>query len=162
MRLVDLFRDASGLGINIDKTNIISARYNSSLSTYVSSCPWPDVKTPDMAIYLGILFGRMVTAADVFNVPITRLVDRMSSMITTIKGLSHAKRVLAYNVFIVTLISYHIKFFHLPYTIASTGGAEGIIQTEARRLIRYHNGSAYSYVFLISPLDRVGPSPPPH
>ena len=42
MRLVDSFRQASGLGINEDKTRIISAR-SSDISSSLSACPWKEL-----------------------------------------------------------------------------------------------------------------------
>ena len=78
-----------------------------------------------------------------------------------IKTLSHSKKVLFYNVFILTKLTYLFKFFHLPFLAKGDGGAVGIIETLARgSLVRFANGSAYAYPFLIAPPDRVGPFPP--
>ena len=161
MRLVDLFRHASGLGINVSKTNIISAVFSPSLAQAILSCPWPDIQTPEKAVYLGILFGRFVTTSDIYKIALQGLVDRVRSFFVAVKALSHSRKVLTYNVFIITKLTYLFKFFHLPFLAKGDGGAEGIIETQARRLlVRFANGSAYAYPFLIAPLDRVGPYPP--
>ena len=158
LRLVDTFRLASGLGVNTEKTNIISAKAF-DFASHLPDSPWAEIKTPQSARYLGIIFGRNVTTSDVFKAPLDKLVARATSYISTFKTLSHAKRVLAFNVFIATKLSYHTRFFHLPYTTRRLDGAQGIVEAWASRLI-IRFGSAYKYVFLISPPSLVGPGPP--
>ena len=64
MRLVDSFRQASGLGINEDKTRIISVR-SSDISASLSACPWKEVKLAASYKHLGILIGRSLKVADI-------------------------------------------------------------------------------------------------
>ena len=52
---------------------------------------------------------------------------------------------LAFNVFIITIISYLITFYILPYTERARGCAEGRIQQAARRLV-IRSATAYKYI----------------
>ena len=55
MALVDDFRKASGLGVNTNKTKILSAKHE-DLSAAISTCPWPDVGVATEYTYLGFFF----------------------------------------------------------------------------------------------------------
>jgi hypothetical protein len=72
--VIDCFTLVSGLGINRDKTVILSSRDHRStlfepcLSLVQQSC-WPLVKFVDSHKYLGILFGRKIQVEDVFAAP---------------------------------------------------------------------------------------------
>ena len=164
MLLVDAFRRASGLGINEDKTRIVSAR-PSDISRYIQPrtmtefqrrCPWRGVKEALRYKYLGILFGREVRTGDIFEIALTQLADRATSYRPALKHLAHSARVLAYNTFIFSKISYLIRFFHVPYTTKAGEGAEGVITRHAR-LITLPLPHAYSYTFLVSPDNKVSP-----
>ena len=167
MLLVDAFRDASGLGINTDKTRILTARpfdlgpflHPTDILHRLCRCPWPDVKEALWYKYLGILFGREVTTTEVYAAPTKDLVDRATSYRTAFRTLSHASRVLAYNVFVITKISYLIKFFHIPFSQKATACSEGVIKARARQLILPVRG-AYHYPFLVASPDLASPAPP--
>ena len=167
MCLVDAFRKASGLGINTDKTRIVSAR-SSDIARYIrpttiheclQRCPWPDVLEAAAYKYLGILIGRDVTVPDIYRVAIRSLCDRALTYLPVFRHLSHASRVLAFNVFIITKISYLVKFFHIPFTQRASACAEGTIKEQARRLILPVLG-AYPYCFLIAPPHLASPGNP--
>jgi endonuclease/exonuclease/phosphatase family metal-dependent hydrolase len=158
MELVNDFRSASGLGVNEDKTVILPAK-DEDLADAVAGCPWPQVKVADKYKYLGILFGRQVTTHDIYEIAIAKLEDRARRYATAFRSLSHAHRVLAFNVFIITIISYLIKFYLLPYTERALGCAEGRIQQAARRLV-IRSATAYKYIHLISPRNITSPCPP--
>ena len=161
MRLVDRFRHASGLGINKSKTCIISARA-SSIREYIPTCPWNEVKNPAKAKYLGVIFGKRVSTKEIFAKPLEKLLDRATLLHSSLRRMPHWKRVLAFNVFIVTLFSYLFKFFALPYTplAADLSDAEGQVRAAAMRLIVKYAGKAYPYPYLTSHLSFVGPGPP--
>ena len=107
MRLVDLFRRASGLGVNEVKTKIMMAR-PIDLSAHIAKCPWPGVSVAETYKYLGILFGRKVTTDDIFARALAGLVDRAVRFASAFLLFSHSHRVLAYNIYIITKITYII------------------------------------------------------
>jgi ribonuclease HI len=158
MALVDDFRKASGLGVNTNKTKILSAKHE-DLSAAISTCPWPDVGVATEYTYLGVLIGPEVTVLDVFAKALTGLVDRAAHFAPVLKHLSHMHRVITFNVFIITKISYLVKFYPLPYTHKAKGCPQTTIERVARRLvIRSH--TAYPYFHLISPNTAASPGTP--
>ena len=158
MALVDDFRRASGLGVNTDKTKILCAR-PADLTEIISSCPWPDVQVVDSYTYLGVLIGREVTVQDVFAKALADLVDRAGRFALAVKQLSHQHRVITFNVFIITKISYLIKFYQLPYTQKASTCCQSIIEGVARKLV-IRSVTAYPYYHLISPHSITSPGTP--
>ena len=72
--ILDRYTDASGLGINRDKTVILSSRNHLSTSysfilNKLNKSTWPLVKTVLSHKYLGIFFGRNIQVDDVFAAP---------------------------------------------------------------------------------------------
>ena len=161
MREVDRFSLASGFGLNRDKTLAISAR-PSNLALHLPSSPWPLTKEAPHTVYLGILFGRLVTTKDVYEKALNGLVERATLFNVSIKALSHHNRVITVNVFITTKLSYLIKFFTLPFTAHAKSCAEGVVKEVVRGLIlRYGGkGTAYPYCYLVTLSDQVSPGPP--
>ena len=157
MRLVDSFRRASGLGVNVDKTCIIEAR-PSSMAERLCTSPWPKVKLEISTTYLGIIFGRCITTPLIYKKALKKLSDRVINFYRPSRSLSKTRRVMLYNVFIITILSYIMKFFPIPYTKEGKGDAESVAAAAARRLIlRYGMGTDYPYVYLVSPLNTTGP-----
>lgn len=167
MKLVDNFRDASGLGVNTDKTKIISAKEVDisrcfrpvSLVEYMNRCPWRDVKVVNTYCYLGVLFGREVTTHDIFRAATKGLIDRTQLYRPALRSFSHSSRIFTYNTFIITKISYLIKFFHLPFSTKASASAEGKIKARAWEILLPIR-AAYHYSFLISPTSRTSPGVP--
>ena len=167
MRLVDRFRAASGLGINQDKTRIVSARPSdisrflrpSTLFEHLHRCPWWDVKEADAYKYLGLLFGRLVTVPEVYKIGLKGLIDRAVAYRPSFRRLAHASRVLAYNTFIITKISYLVKFFHIPFSLRASTCVEGKIKDHVRKLVLPVR-AAYHYPFLVAPTHLTSPGPP--
>ena len=171
MRLVDDFRGASGLGINEDKTRIVSARPSRlhdyigvcsgrvSALVYANRCPWRLVKEAIDYTYLGILFGRYVGVEDVYAKALTGLEDRAARFRPCMRHLSHASRVLVYNTFIITKMSYLVKFFHIPFKREARACVEGRIKARAMGLLLTIRHS-YSYPYLVVPDSMTSPSPP--
>ena len=166
MRLVDDFREASGLGINIDKTRILMAKEADisrclkpvTMGDHLHKCPWPGVKVAQDYKYLGVLFGREVTTHDVYRDATKSMIDRATAFHVALRSLDHKARVIAYNTFILTKLSYLMKFFHIPYT-DKTACTEGRAKALARKLILPLPG-AYHHSFLVSNPKRFSPSPP--
>lgn len=167
MRLVDSFRGASGLGINTGKTRIMMAKDTDisacfrpvTLWDFARKCPWSGVKIADTYRYLGVLFGAKVTTVEVYEEATKALVDRAACYYSSLRPLPHHSRVQVYNTFILTKLSYLIKFFPIPYKDRSTQCTEGLARAQACRLV-LPLPAAYNYSFLISPPSRCSPSPP--
>ena len=158
MTLVDAFRAASGLGVNVDKTAIISTRRGATLETVIAASPWPDVRLADDHLYLGVLMGPEVTLDGIFARPLERMKARVSACLATVRTMSRVKRVLFFNIFVFSSLRYLIDFFPLPYGKGTS--AEAQVQRLARLCAIRFNGTAYSYCHLVQPPTKFGPSPP--
>ena len=161
MLLINDFRFASGLGVNVDKTEIVAAR-DCEVADLLASSPWPDIKMALFYKYLGILIGRDVTVSDIYKKPLTDLEERATLYYPTLKSVSHSGRVLGFNVFLFSKLSYIMNFYNIPYD--DEHKAVSIVhrvQAVARKaILRYGMGTDYPYCHLLSPLDRVSPGKP--
>ena len=97
--IIDAYTVASGLGINRDKTVILSARNHNGRGfgpamDCVHTSEWPLVKFADSHKYLGILFGRMVQVEDVFAAPAKKAADRARSFGAAIGKLNTQRRII--------------------------------------------------------------------
>ena len=74
------------------------------------------------------------------------------------KKLSLAKRIIASNVFILSM-PLHVNFHYpLPYKSSARSSADAMISAMARRCV-VHYQTGYEVASLYAPLDRLGPSP---
>ena len=158
MREVDLFSAASGLCLNVQKTTLINTVMGlGEVRELVRCSPWPTLNVAMSSVYLGVLMGRRVKVDDIFENAVGALLSRADSCYTAVRLMHHANRVAAYNIFMFTKLSYLINFYSIPYR----EGAKAMntkVESCASRLIVNFN-CAYSYVHLIQPHDRLGPSP---
>ena len=113
MRIISDFAAVSGLGINTDKTAIISAK-ECDLSAWIESSVWPDLKHADEITYLGIRMGRLIDTEAVFEVAFDKLQKRARSFYPLTRTLTVYKRVLLVNIFLLPLLYYLFQFFHFP------------------------------------------------
>jgi hypothetical protein len=72
--ILDSFTAVSGLGINRDKTVILSAKDSahtsfSPVKLRIQHSSWPLVKFDESHKYLGILFGRKIQVPDIYEAP---------------------------------------------------------------------------------------------
>ena len=109
--------------------------------------------------YLGILFGPLITTKDVYAKSLTGLVDCPVRFAPSFLSFSHSHRVLAVNIYIITKISYLVKFFNIPSSELQPTYAEGAIKTAAAALI-IRSKTAYPYFHLVGPKTIVSPCPP--
>lgn len=146
LTLISSFSTVSGLGINKDKSCLLSTSPLSAharIRTSLASCPWPDIPLKLSATYLGIPIGRDVTLGDIFCGPVTKALARIQKHKNTVQTLSVPMRVLFANVFIISLFSYHSLFFVLPPEYWTT------IKAAIAKLVTPFNGGAYSYETLV-------------
>ena len=109
--ILDRFTDASGLGINRDKTVILSSRdpgarsYN-LITNKLKKSTWPLVKTVMSHKYLGLLFGRNIQVDDVFAAPFKKTFERVYQLTPSLRRLDTQRRILVFNVFITPILSF--------------------------------------------------------
>ena len=143
---ISTFSRLSGLGINRDKSCVVSS---APVATYgrlreeLRDCPWPDLPLRDSATHLGIVIGRNVTLADIFESPYKKAITRINGAKSVLKNLSVSNRILFVNTFIISLFSYHFLFFVIPKEFYKT--IKGLII----KLVTPFNGGAYTYESLV-------------
>ena len=165
MRIIDEFGDASGAKQNHGKTAIISAQNDPSVKTWIKRSPWKKLKHPLSYTYLGILFGRRVSVADVYRKAVNKLVDRANEYKRISKMLSHSKRVTIFNVFIISILSYIANFFIFPYDLDSRyvkakDSQLAKVRGAACNIIIPFRGNAYDYTHLVGNSERISSQPP--
>jgi ribonuclease HI len=158
MNLINDFRTATGLGINTDKTTILAAKGNETqLAELAADSPWPDIKVVKSHVYLGILIGREVSVEDVFAKALQGFEARATSYLSIVRKLSHAMRILVFNTFLFTKLSYIMQYYSLPYGAGKSSTVAVVERVAATLIINFHN--AYSYTHLLQQSNRLGPSP---
>ena len=99
----------TGLGINRDKTIILSSRNHLSTSycfilNKQNKFTWPLVKTVMSHKYLGILFGRNIQVDDVFAAPFKKALERVHQLTSSLRHLDIQRRILVFNVFVTPIL----------------------------------------------------------
>jgi hypothetical protein len=126
--VIDCFTRVSGLGINRDKTVILSSedhldvRFEPCNRVVRESC-WPLVKFVDSHKYLGILFGRKIQVEDIFAAPAKKAFDRAMRFSPALSRMDTQRRIITFNVFITPIFSFVQMFYVMPSSVssASTG-----------------------------------------
>lgn len=114
MHLIDAFTEVSGLGINTDKTVLVSAGDLAPSEAWARrDSPWSDLQVRDRCLYLGVLIGD-VTTADIFRVAMGKVRDRARSFYPVSRTLSVQRRIHLFNIFILPLLYYLMAFYILP------------------------------------------------
>ena len=153
--IIDAFTVASGLGINRDKTVILSAKNHicpnfEPTNLAIQSSSWPLVKVVDSHKYLGILFGRKITVEDVFDAPAKKAADRARSFGAALKRLDTQRRIMVFNVFITPIFSFVQQFHIMPSSVYRE------YRAIMHRAITPFGGSAWPYSQLCAPHASVG------
>ena len=153
--IIDDFTIASGLGINRDKTVILSAKNHLSevfapISQRILSSRWPLVKVVDSHKYLGILFGRKVSVEDIFAAPAKKAADRARSFGAAIRRLDTQRRIMVFNVFITPIFSFVQQFYIMPSPVYRE------YRSIMHRAITPFGGSAWPYAQLCAPFTSIG------
>ena len=146
LSVIDSFSEVSGLGINKSKSFVLPTGDPSQFSSYrdlLLSSPWPDLDIRERGTHLGIVIGRKITLADIWEAPLQKALTRIRTAYPYVKALPLVKRILYVNVFIVSIFSYVGLFFVLP-----TGLWKTIRSAIAKLVIPFH-GSAFTYEALV-------------
>lgn len=126
MPLIDDFKRVSGLGINTDKTYIISSqvpKQSDHDAVRGAGGPWQLVTFADEVKYLGVLMGRCVTNDDIFRPVLDKFSTRLKASRSVISTLPMHQRIVIINVFFISLFSYLTEFFLIPYDIVQRANA---------------------------------------
>ena len=153
--VIDDFSNASGLGINRDKTVILSAKdhHAGSFSTAVQclqDSSWPLVKFADSHKYLGILFGRAIQVEDIFAAPAQKARERARSFGAALRRMDTQRRILTFNVFITPIFSFVQQFYVMPSSVLRE------YRSIMRRAISPFAGTGWPYSQLCAPPGMVG------
>jgi ribonuclease HI len=150
MRLIDAFTEVSGLGINTDKTVLVSAGDLAPSVAWVKrESPWSDLQVCDRCLYLGVLIGD-ITTADIFRVAMGKVRDRSRSYYPITRTLSVQRRIHLFNIFILPLLYYLMAFYILPEIYRKE--IECIMR---RMVVPFRTG--FRLVHLYQPRARVAP-----
>jgi hypothetical protein len=154
--IIDAFTEASGLGINRDKTKILLS-LDSNISTYIdpiknaiTNSAWPTVHITETHKYLGITFGRLTQTLDIYKAPHQKALDRIKVFAPTIRRLSLQKRITVFNTFISTLYSFVMQFYIVPTPLYRE------FTSIASKIITPFHGTAWPYSQLCAPKRLVG------
>ena len=153
--VIDCFTIASGLGINRNKTVILSAKDHLSgifapSTARIQNSSWPLVKFADSHKYLGILFGRKIQVEDIFAAPAKKAGDRARSFGAAISRMDTHRRILTFNVFITPIFSYVQQFYIMPSSVYRD------YRSIMHRAITPFRGSAWPYSQLCAPASSFG------
>ena len=153
--VIDDFTIASGLGVNRDKTVILSAKDSHSRSfapaiRKIQNSKWPLVKFADSHKYLGILFGRSIQVEDIYAAPAKKALDRARSFGAAISRMDTQRRILTFNVFITPIFSFVQQFYVMPSSVLRE------YRRIMHRAISPYAGSAWPYSQLCAPTNLVG------
>ena len=153
--VIDCFTTASGLGINRNKTVILSAkdhlsRWFAPSITRIQNSNWPLVKFVDSHKYLGILFGRKIQVEDVFAAPAKKAAERARSFGMALSKMDTQRRITTFNVFITPIFSFVQLFYIMPSSVYRE--YRGIMH----RAITPFRGAAWPYSQLCAPPSFIG------
>ena len=146
LSLIDSFSFVSGMGVNIQKSSVLSTSPPERLESVragLAQSPWPALPLQDKATYLGIVFGRNVTLEDIWEAPLKKALERITRARPYIRPLSLSDRVLYINIFIVSIFSYVGLFYIMPTEIWQT------VRRAISLLVIPFNGGAFSYSSLV-------------
>lgn len=151
MERIDQFREISGLGVNEDKTKVLSARpHKRSDRLSLEASRWPLVKIVEEYRYLGILFGRKVWVENIYRDVMEKAETRALLYAKVLRDSSIQTRIIIFNVFIVSLFSYVAQFFVVPITIYDR------FKKMARLAIIPYHGTGFKYLHLVTTKKDLG------
>jgi hypothetical protein len=149
--LIDLFREISGLGVNLDKTKIISTRnFKKSDRERMKASAWPSVCLEAHATYLGVPIGRGVTSDDFYAAPLDKFSRLVSDYGPILSSLPLNHKIIAINVFLISLFSYHIQFILTPNSVLTT------VRSACHKILVPWNGGGFAFEHLLHPPSKFG------
>ena len=151
--IIDEFSEVSGLGVNREKTCILTAQKittedRAALASAAET--WRNVKFVYSAIYLGILMGRNIDNLDIYDKAYRKFVRRVNAYKPNIAHLSIQQKIITANVFLTPIFSYLIQFFLIPNSILLS------VNNLLRKLLIGFNGGAFGYAHLTTPTTYFG------
>ena len=158
--IIDSFQAVTGQAKNEDKTAIVSAKGDKAVS-WIANSRWPRVKFRSHHTYLGVIIGRDITTRDIYARAAEKFTARIMRYRKALKALSLVHRVIAVNVFCVTVFSYLMHFASFPMEDSKGGRIslhDKITGLISRTLIPM-GGTAFKMVHLTQPRTRVSPQP---
>jgi hypothetical protein len=117
LSLISSFSEVSGLGINKDKSIVLTTSppsCHSAIRSALLRSPWPDLPLRDRGTHLGVSIGSDVTLEDIWAGPMATAISRLNKARPFLRSLSIANRITYVNVFITSVFSYIGLFFILP------------------------------------------------
>jgi len=145
MKLIDNFSSISGLGLNKDKTEILTTiPPNNDDNNALINSAWPDTGFTDNYKYLGVLMGSSISTLDIFLPVYDKFKERLDRYAPYIKSCSIQHRIIIINVFLISLFSYLALFFIIPYDQICIP----IRELCRKHIIPYHGGG-FGYVHLL-------------
>jgi ribonuclease HI len=157
MRTIFAFSMVSGLGVNFDKTRGLASGSAVNFEKWISTCPWPEFKVIDKYVYLGIMFGRWVTARDIYAVAFDKYQERLRSVLPAMRTMTPSRRTLVINIFLTSLFSYIAPFHAIPNT--GKVSLTTVRSITAKAVISF-GGTAFQYNHLTAPTSQFGLSYP--
>ena len=114
-----LFQNCTNMKLNTTKTVLLTTLQpakRGQLRKALEDCGWNSVKTQEVATYLGIPLGRPPGAeiGAAFRERAIKIQKRLKRYLPHKNNLSLVKRIALFNIFILTLFSYPMKFFTIP------------------------------------------------
>jgi hypothetical protein len=146
MLIISAFSDASGLGINYDKSALLPTILSDNLAPILRLSPWPDLVLTTSYTHLGVLIGADVTTEMIFEKAHEKAVARLTGFAPAVRRLPIHRRNTIINTYIIPIYLYLGSFFIIPYAL--TKAINAIIQ---RVVIPFH-GTAFRLVHLLPAL----------
>jgi ribonuclease HI len=145
LALLSEFSTFSDLHANVQKTMIVST-LPPSLKTRkrLDESGWEGIKFAIEAVYLGVLFGRLVSTVDVFRAAFGKFRKRVALFRPAIKRMSIHMRIVTFNIFLLPLFYYLAQFLIIPYPQVVVP----VREICRKAIIPF--GTGFSYVHLIT------------
>jgi len=153
LTIIDKFAAISGLGVNRQKTCILTARPPSDLDKLNLAnvhFVWKGLKFVESAVYLGVLMGAKVTTEHIFAGALSKFIARVRKLSRYASNLSIQHKIIATNVFLTPLFSYLQQFFIIPPSVYSK------VNNITRKFIISFNGGGFGFPHLSTPTTYFG------
>ena len=156
LKIIARFSRFSGLHLNLTKTVMVSTLTPSpSTRGRLNRWGWARIKFVPSATYLGMLFGPTVTTREVFEKAYEKFLGRLARLRHVLASSSLHDRILIFNTFLLPLFYYLAQFLIIPWPMV-----EDVRLLTLRAVVAF-NGTAFSYVHLITPTRALfGPASP--
>jgi ribonuclease HI len=150
------FAKFSGLGLNLDKTVVLSAQPPFPETMGRLHLWYPGIRFVTSAKYLGVIMGPDISTKEVFQVAFDKFFSRARHFAPIIRSSTLHHRILIYNVFLLPVLYYLVQFYIMPYTEMIVP-----IREHCRKAICAFSGGAFGYCHLINtPRTSFGPFTP--